>query len=565
MTAPTHEQVYLWLQTLHQQLMARQMRAARATFDAVSPILSQIDPSCDLAGVALRRLAECTDLGWMSILQLGQALARCEEIVRSSRSASAVVDARLARAFYRHLRGWHEDALTEVGKIRKLIAEVPALTEPGLLPSIHFVAGRSHAGMGQYDPAIVDLTEAVRLAELEGLRPVTGVLRIALASAYLERGQLGKVEALLTEAHRTVVTTPDDVMARATIHGIRAKLHRREGRLALALEAWDRAAREIDVAAAEHPSLAVPQYLNGKIHIGIALTSLRLVECARRAAQRDEARGRQVDAKNWMAEAATRRVRLLDSLARARRIYDAPANEHGLANVSWIAGTLALVEDDWDRAGDEARAAFTTARAGDHVARARAKQLESQAALAVAHDLFDPADRRAHRDRAVHHAREALVSALRTQHARLTARSRIYLAAALVVDGDETELAEAATLIEQATRVIPLAADDYLSALLTKTRLALRDAQAQPVGTELWMQEQIRRGARGLTTMEQVADDFKLQYLEAVMAETGQSFHEVIKLLRIGGPLRKKLKALRAARQVPPVGVPPGHSSAETE
>ena len=92
----------------------------------------------------------------------------------------------------------------------------------------------------------------------------------------------------------------------------------------------------------------------------------------------------------------------------------------------------------------------------DPVARARATLLESEVNLAVAdEEESGSASRRYARETAIANAREALAMAQTTQRMRLTAKSYVSLAAALMFDEVPSDHAEGTQCVERATRLIP--------------------------------------------------------------------------------------------------------------
>jgi tetratricopeptide (TPR) repeat protein len=526
----------------HRRLMARDMNVARRVFERIQHALANVTPSCPRAARALRRLAEATDLGWFSLVDLGKALTRCEFAILAVPDAQARVDVRLAKAFLLHLRGQHDDAITQLQQISDILAGFPELRAPGLEPSMNFLRGRSLAGKGEYDQALESLEDAAHAARTDGLEQVVGIIRITMAGVYLERGQPKKTDDMLSEAQRVVATTPDDVMARAAIHSIRAKANRRKGQLDLSLQEWDRARAEIDPPTGTSPAVPAPQYLVGRVHVGTALTTLRMFERARTSIALAKTTKRSALANALEEKARNIRTQFSTSLDKARRLYSEPYNKHGLSTVLWLEGLLAQAEDRWDHARDIAIQAYETASIGDHVARARAKQLQSRADC-VAADESEPPERCHHRSAAIANARAGLEHAQRTQHARLIGRSQVYLAAAVMFDGDAHDLEEARRLLEEAKEVVPPTADDYLWGTL----LGLLARFERPVTGDAWMQAKVRASKDG-GRMEEIADEFKLRFVEEMMATYDLTFKEVVRLLHIGGGLRAKLQRMRAAR-----------------
>ncbi len=61
------------------------------------------------------------------------------------------------------------------------------------------------------------------------------------------------------------------------------------------------------------------------------------------------------------------------------------------------------------------------------------------------------------------------------------------------------------------------------------------------------MQAKIRDAKDG-ARMEDIADEFKLQFVEAMIAAYGLTFKQVVQLLHIGGGLRAKLQKMRATK-----------------
>lgn len=304
-------------------------------------------------------------------------------------------------------------------------------------------------------------------------------------------------------------------------------------------------AADIARAASDPTQHPIPQFLKGKIFIGMALTLIRLLGKKRHALNRYRALKDRDNIARVSGDIDAIRQQVQDALLESKQIYSSPANQHGLSTVSWVRGLLALSDDRFDDARDLAQDAWTTAHGGDRVARARAKQLESQAELAAAEASERP-ERCQHHREALISAREALRIAELTQHTRLIGRSQVCLAAALTFDGQSEHEHEALHLIDEAKRSVPPAPDDYLWATLLGVDASLQRARA----STSWLKDLIARAAdpANNVTLEALTPELKYHIVRDVSAARGCSFDDALRFLRVGGGLARKLLDIHATQ-----------------
>jgi tetratricopeptide (TPR) repeat protein len=409
-----------------------------------------------------------------------------------------------------------------------------------------FWKGRCLRKKGEYDEALTCTARAEGLAEELGYPKLAAVMRVLESWLLFQKGRSHEATLLLRQAEAALADT-DDYLTLGNIHSSHGRIARRQRLYDRAIASFEKAIAEYRKRDPQHRNLArtlvniaiVQRYIGVQLRDHIDSATRRSRETGTRGERRAATRvGQLRERLRQLREEA------FAHLDEARQIYLHDPDHHGSSAVHLNVGYVHLDGGEFDRASEEAAAAFRVAEEKlDFLLMARARLLQCMIENAqLEEDVGERPDPAGGAGRALESIREAVALARHTQNRRL-------LATALVWQG-LTECNSVVNDFEAAQHSYELATTTLkgedpgnLSADLNALRGRLfRSGTVDPL-LRAWTQ-----GLVGVKTFRQVLDDFSELVIPRVWEREGRKVARVAARLSMSPKKVRRILA-RAGRR----------------
>jgi tetratricopeptide (TPR) repeat protein len=393
----------------------------------------------------------------------------------------------------------------------------------------NFWKGRTLRKRGEYDEALTSTSRAEQLAIQLGYPKLAAVMQVHESWMLFQKGRTKDALVLLRRAEAALADT-DDYLALGNIHSSYGRIARRQRLYDQAISCFAKAVAEYRKRDPQHRNLArtlvniaiVQRYIGMQLRDAIDAATRRTREAGRRGERKGT--GRVVQLRERLDRL---RHEALAHLEEAKQIYTENPEYHGTGNVHLNLGYLYLDNGEFDRAGDEAVAAFQMAELkSDYIIMARARLLACMLENAkLEEELGDRPDPGSHARLALESAREAVALARHTQNRRLLANTLTWQGLT-ECNSVLNDFEAAQHSYEAATTMLKGEDAGNLSTDLNALRARLfRRGSVDPL-LRAWTQ-----GLVGAKTFQQVLDDFSDLVIPRVWEREGRKVARVAERL----------------------------------
>jgi len=447
-------------------------------------------------------LTQWVDVGYRDDRLIEALLKQFPQNCRSKMPVEDYLRVSMVEAFRDLAAGQADAAVDTLDLVLRTLRHVPNAPYEALA---HFWKGRAHRKKGEYEAALGHIVKAREMAQADRDEIFASVIQIQESWLLFQRGQSREALQTLDRAE-SVLKSTDHFVALGNIESARGRIVRRSGEYSKALEHFSRA---IEVYSRQDPN-----------HVNVARTLVngayvrRLLALQLRKRIDDKARTGREKATSTARRASERESPLsryqrlwkdaVESLNRAREIYQLHANFDGIGKVLVNLGFLHLDRGDIDHAGKEAADAYEIGQEqNDHILMARARILSTAIENAhVEEQTGGEVDVAVHANQARQYSEEALTLASSTQNRRL--RAGACLARGMTAANDFFQDWETARgYATEATSLIGPGENDHLVEDLAQ--LKSRIVQVSGINDTLrgWSE-----GIVGNKTFQQITEEF---------------------------------------------------------
>jgi tetratricopeptide (TPR) repeat protein len=478
----------------------------------VERALAALQPDDPLAAACLLCVAQWVDLGFRSIGYLEEMSAQFTKLCRAEMT---ICDYLYLRMVEGHLAFIGEDALRAISIFNFVLQAEVEIIEPHLVVVAHLWKCRAHRRQGEYEPALLHIREAKRLALAMHAPKLVAVTHIHEGWLLFQRGERRQAMHLLDLAEAELQST-GHALSLGNIESARGRFVRRAGEYAKALAHFEKASAIYSASFPEHPNLARALVNAAYVKRLIALDLLH-------RSKSGKARG--ADHARYL-EICRDAIALLD---RAGEIYARQHHKAGTGSVLVNAGHLHLDSGDIDRAEGEASKAYLLAEERqDHILASRSRVLQAMVQNErVEEQVGESSDLSLHGHLARTYAEDAIALAKLTQNHRLLAGA--YIARSSVAANEFFQDWETAkTFAGLAGDLLGKDDRDHMSKELS----VLKGKIIRATGVE----EMLRAWSEGITgekTFQQVAEEFAELVIPKVWIRENRKVSRVAERLSI--------------------------------
>jgi tetratricopeptide (TPR) repeat protein len=500
------------LDKLNASLMDRRIADGFQLLARAEKELEALQPKDPHAAAYLLCIAQWVDLGFRNVDYLNGIAARFIHVPRGRMPISDYLYLRMVDG---HLAFLAEDSAQAISIFNFVLQTETTIMEPYLVVVAHFWKCRAHRKQGEYEPALLHIREAKRLArEMKALKLVA-VTNIHESWLLFQRGERREAMRLLDLAESELKST-GHALSLGNIESARGRFVRRSGEYKRALAHFEKAVAIYSSAVPDHPNLARALVNAAYVKRLIALDLLHRSKSGK-ARGADHARYLEIcqDA--------------LALLGRAGEIYSRNHHHTGTGSVLVNAGHLHLDSGDIDRAEGEAAKAYRLGEERqDHILMARSRILQATVQNErVEEQVGESADLSLHGHLARTYSEDAIALAKLTQNNRLLAGA--YIARSSVAANEFFEDWETAkTFAALAGELLGKDDLDHLS----KELIVLKARIIRATGVD----ELLRAWSEGITgekTFQEVTEEFAELVIPKVWVREGRKVSRVAERLSI--------------------------------
>lgn len=497
------------LSALRDDFAMRRIGNGLRTLECWGDLAGAFDAHSRNAATVVGCLAEWVDAGYgrRRPEPVGSLLVRFDPQARRRLTLPQYVQIRLADGMSSMFAGEADAAIRHFDAVLAVGTETP---DQASLVTANYWKSRCHRRRGEFGPALAHAAGARSLALALRREPMAAVVRVAEAWIYfLQERDRDAVDALY-EAEAVLAQT-DDYVSLGNIESTHARILRREGRYAQAVEGFARAAALYERRDPREPRLA-------RALVDLASAQRLLANQFRAKIALDAPPRRRDSGSHRQPHRYGEKLRQLHTAAaanldRAAATYEHDGNRRGLAAVGLHRGYLALHAGELDHARREAADAFAASEA-EHdwtlVTRSRllACKLENAGLERAA---GAPADRSVCAQAALGFVREAVEAAARAQDQRLLGHAHTWHALTLLNTGSPERALEAMKLAASCLESRPgprLPGDPVRDDFQTLKRRVLESAGVDPILLE-WSKGHV--GPKKFRELQQEFADFMIR------------------------------------------------------
>jgi tetratricopeptide (TPR) repeat protein len=514
------------LRRLKHDLACRRIGAGITWLQSHADRIHALRPEQPGAATFVGCLAQWVDMGFARPVLIRDLLSRFTPAARAALPVADYLHLRMAEGMSAMANGETDTALRHLD-FALVVGEELGDTET--LAIANFWKGRSLRKKGEYDEALTSTARAEQLAIQLGYPKLAAVMRVLESWMLFQKGRTKEALVLLRRAEAVLADT-DDYLALGNIYSSYGRIARRQRLYDQAISCFAKAIAEYRKRDPQHRNLArtlvniaiVQRYIGIQLRDAIDSATRRRREAGSRGEGKETSRVVQLrerlDQLRHDAQA---------HLEEAKAIYTEYPEYHGTGNVHLNLGYLHLDNGEFDRASDEAAAAFQVAEVkSDYIVMARARLLECMLENAkLEEDIGDGPDPGSRARLALESAREAVALARHTQNRRLLANTLIWQGLT-ECNGVLNDFEAAQHSYEAATTLLKGEDAGNLSANLSALRARLfRTGSVDPL-LRAWTQ-----GLVGARTFQQVLDDFSGLVIPRVWEREGRKVARVAERL----------------------------------
>jgi len=504
---------------LQQRQIAQGIRLLRKSWKRLE--VTGTDHAQD-AALALA-IAQWVDVGYRDHAALETVLSHFPAEQRARMPVREYLLVRMAEAFHSLLL---EDADTAIDLLDFVVKAEKELGDLGLTALAHFWKGRSHRKKGEYESALLHISEARRRAEQMGALRMVAVIEIQEGWLVFQKGEPRRALQIFDHAQQQLRDT-DDLIALGNIESARGRIVRRAGEYQEALEHYDRAIAYYHSRDPNHRNLARALVNSAYVKRLMAFHLRKRIDTKRKSGARGGPKRELVRSYNVRYAAMCRDA--LAQLDRAGEIYRLHHQHGGAGTVLVNAGQLHLDMGAIDDAAAESAKAYAWGEEKhDHILMARARILEAMAENArVDEQLGEDADIAVYANAAKRYAEEAVKLAGLTQNQRLLAGA--YIARGMTAANDFFEQWDEANQAATDAGALLRSDDrDHLWEELVELKSRILRASGIDETLRSWSE-----GIIGEKTFQQISEEFAEIVIPKVWAREGKKVARVAEKLSI--------------------------------
>lgn len=390
-------------------------------------VFSSISPDQPDAGKFVSCLAQWVDVGYDRSQLVRDLLSKFPNSARAQLPVREYIHLEMADGFVAMADEEPDEAIRHLNVVLAMGQEFGERT---LLPVANFWKGRCLRRKGEYDEALTYTLRGDELAIELGYPRMAAVMRVLQSWLLFQKGRSKEALAILQQAESALRDT-DDCLTLGNIYSSYGRIARRECRYEQSVDCFDKAIAAYRGRDPQHRNLA-----RSLVNIAIVKRYVTLQLCdkidadARRkrvavARGKEKSNGRNLE---WRERLLQLRQEAFHNLSEAKAIYLQHPNHHGLGSVHVNCGYLHLDNGDYDRADDEARAAFSIGEEkDDHILMARARLLQCMVENSkLEEEVAEGPNPGTHARKALEAARDAVELAKRTQNRRVLAMAHVW-------------------------------------------------------------------------------------------------------------------------------------------
>ncbi len=571
------------LSQLQGHVAAREIERGMACLRSHQELIEKFDPCQENAARLLAHLAIWTDIGFSGppLRELLQRFEHFEPGLRSRLSIAEYICLRMTEGVAAMAEEAEEKAIGHFDFVLSLGQE---LDDRFLLAIVYFWKGRCLRRRGDYDEALIYTGKGRDLALALGYLRMAAVMQVLESWLLFQQGKW-KEAMHISHAAESALRETDDYVTLGNIQSFYGRMARREGRFDKAIEFFESAIRYYGKRDPRHPNLARSLANMALAKRGIALQLQKRIDrnAQRRRKTSSKRRGkpgatdlgsRNQDARNhdarnrdsneqdsrshdwrdqhslqydYRGRLAQLRREALEHLEAARAIYQQHPNHHGAGTVYLNAAYIHLDSGDFQRAEEEAAAAYDVAEEKqDYILMGRARILQCMIENAkVEEEIGEGADPGSHARRALEFSQEAIDLAKHTQHHLLLANAHLWQGLTRCNSFfDNSEAARESYDLARASCGANQPDHNMWQDLQTLGAKILRKASVHPA-LKAWSQ-----GAVGEKTFRQISDEFAEIVIAQVWEREGRKVSRVAARLSISPKKVRRILA-RVGRRKP--------------
>ena len=366
-------------------------------------------------------LAQWVDVGYRDHRLIEKLLERFPQNCRAKMPVEGYLQVSMAEAFCYLAVSQLDLAVDRLDLVLRTFRDFPNASQEALA---HFWKGRAHRKKGEYEASLKHIAKARQMAQADNDEMFTAVIQIHESWLLFQKGLSREAVKILDRAE-SVLKSTDHFIALGNIESARGRIVRRSGEYAKALERFSRAVEIYSRRDPDHVNVARTLVNGAYVRRLLALQLRKRIDDQARTG-----RGRSMPSTRRGSERESPIYRYqslwkeaVDSLNRARQIYELHAHFDGIGKVLVNLGYLHLDRGDIEHACTEAMEAYQIGqKQDDHILMARARILETAIENAhVEEQTGEDVDVAVHANHARQSSEEALTLAEATQNRRLHA------------------------------------------------------------------------------------------------------------------------------------------------
>jgi tetratricopeptide (TPR) repeat protein len=545
-----------FLLQLEQHVAAREIERGIKGLSSRSELISHVDTSQENAARLVVYLAIWTDIGFAAPLR--EILKRFKAEARSKLPVADYICLRMAEGMV----AMADEAMeTAIGHFDFVLSLSDEFADRSLLAIVYFWKGRCLRRKGEYDEALIHTRRGKELALEVGHPRMAAVMQVLEGWLLFQKGNW-KEAVRISQAAEKVLAETDDYVTLGNIQSFYGRLARREGRFDKAVEFFENAIRQYEKRDANHPNLARSLANMALAKRGIALQLQKRIDREMQRRRQSSTKSRDSRKPNSRSEEPHNhdslnheyrerlnqlRMEALDHLKAAHAIYRQRPSHHGAGTVSLNAAHIHLDGGDFQRADEEAIAAYEMAeQKQDYILMGRARILQCMIENAkVEEEIGEGADPGTHARRAFEFSQEAVELAKHTQHRLLLANAQVWQGLTQCNSFfDNSEAARESYDLARASCSGNQPDHNMLQDLQALGAKVLRKGSVHPA-LKAWSQ-----GAVGEKTFRQISDEFEEIVIARVWEREGRKVSRAAARLSISPKKVRRILA-RAGRRKP--------------
>lgn len=412
---------------LTEDLGNRRIASGIARLEAHTALFSTLTPDQPNAGKLAACLAQWVDVGFERPQLIQQLLLRFPQQARAGLPVREYIHLQMADGF---LAMSDEEPDEAIRHLDIVLAMGQEFHEATLLPVANFWKGRCLRRKGEYDEALTYTLRGDELAMELGYPRMAAVMRVLQSWLLFQKGRSKEALAILQQAELALRGT-DDCLTLGNIYSSYGRIARRECRYEQAVDCFNKAIATYRDRDPQHRNLArslvniaiVKRYVTLQLCDKIDAEAKRKRVAAARG--KEKSNGRNLA---WRERLLHLRQEAFADLAEAKTIYEQHPNHHGLGSVHVNCGYLHLDNGDYDRADEEAAAAYAIGEEkDDYILMARARLLQCMIENSkLDEEIAEGPNPGSHARKALEAARDAMELAKRTQNRRVLAMAHVW-------------------------------------------------------------------------------------------------------------------------------------------